>query len=154
MDRAFDIGFDEIEHSDPDGIAAPDAVYEYFSNILKKYPDVNMHSFHAHDIRGMGLASYYAAMEAGVTVFDTAVGGIGGQVANIVDRIPVKGTGEYYYESGRTGLVETCDFVTMVNHMGIETGINEEKCYKIERMIEKILGRKLDSFTSVMRSKP
>lgn len=151
VDRAFDIGFDEIEHSDPDGIAAPDAVYEYFSNILKKYPDTGAHSFHAHDIRGMGLASYYAAMEAGVTVFDTAIGGIGGQVANIVDNIPVRGTGEYYYEEGRTGLVETCDFVTMVNRMGIETGIDEKKCYKIERMTEKILGRKLDSFTSIMR---
>ena len=151
VDRAFDIGFDEIEHSDPDGIAAPDAVYEYFSNILKKYPDTGAHSFHAHDIRGMGLASYYAAMEAGVTVFDTAIGGIGGQVANIVDNIPVRGTGEYYYEEGRTGLVETCDFVIMVNRMGIETGIDEKKCYKIERMTEKILGRKLDSFTSIMR---
>ena len=50
----FDIGFDEIEHSDPDGIAAPDAVYEYFSNILKKYPDTGAHSFHAHDIKGNG----------------------------------------------------------------------------------------------------
>ena len=39
--------------------------------------------------------------------------------------------------------METCDFVTMVNRMGIETGIDEKKCYKIERMTEKILGRKL-----------
>ena len=94
-----------------------------------------MHSFHAHDIRGMGLASYYAAMQAGVTVFDTSVGGIGGQVANIVDNVPVKGTGEYYFETGRTGLVETCDFVTMLNNMNIETGIDEKACYKIENMI-------------------
>lgn len=86
VDRAFDIGFDEIEHSDPDGIADPRTVYQYFSNILEKYPDTSMHSFHAHDIRGMGMASYYAAMEAGVTVFDCSMGGIGGQVANIVDR--------------------------------------------------------------------
>ena len=135
VDRAFDIGFDEIEHSDPDGIATPNAVFEYFSKVLEKYPDTKMHSFHAHDIRGMGLASYYAAMQAGVTVFDTSVGGIGGQVANIVDNVPVKGTGEYYFETGRTGLVETCDFVTMLNNMNIETGIDEKACYKIENMI-------------------
>lgn len=151
VDRAFDIGFDEIEHSDPDGIATPNAVFEYFSKVLEKYPDTKMHSFHAHDIRGMGLASYYAAMQAGVTVFDTSVGGIGGQVANIVDNVPVKGIGEYYFETGRTGLVETCDFVTMLNNMNIETGIDEKACYKIENMIGKILGRKLDSFTSVIR---
>ena len=151
VDRAFDIGFDEIEHSDPDGIASPDIVYEYFTRILKKYPDTSIHSFHVHDIRGMGLASYYAAMQAGMTIFDTAVGGIGGQVANIVDRVPVKGIGEYYFEVGRTGLVETCDFVTMLNKMQINTGIDEKKCYKLERMIERILGRKLDSFTSSIR---
>lgn len=151
VDRAFDIGFDEIEHSDPDGIADPRAVYEYFSNILEKYPDAAMHSFHAHDIRGMGMASYYAAMEAGVTVFDCSLGGIGGQVANIVDRTPVKGTGEYYFECGRTGLVETCDFVSMVGCMDVETGIDGKKCRKIERMVERILGRKLDSFTSSIK---
>ena len=110
-----------------------------------------MHSFHAHDIRGMGMASYYAAMEAGVTVFDCSLGGIGGQVANIVDRTPVKGTGEYYFECGRTGLVETCDFVSMVGCMDVETGIDGKKCRKIERMVERILGRKLDSFTSSIK---
>ncbi len=151
VDRSFDIGFDEIEHSDPDGIAAPTAVYEYFSKVLAKYPDPSMHSFHVHDIRGMGLASYYAAMEAGVSAFDCTMGGIGGQVANIVDNVPVKGIGEYYFETERTGLVETCDFVTMLKAMKIETGIDEKKCYKIEHMVERILGRKLSSFTSSVK---
>lgn len=153
VDRSFDIGFDEIEHSDPDGIATPSAVYEYFSKVMDKYPDISMHSFHAHDIRGMGIASYYAAMQAGVTAFDCSIGGIGGQVANIVDKVPVKGVGEYYFEQERTGLVETCDFVTMLNEMKIETGIDEKMCYMIEKMVERILGRKLDSYTSCLYSK-
>lgn len=151
VDRAFDIGFDEIEHSDPDGIADPETVYNYFEHILKKYPNPKMHSFHVHDIRGMGLASYYAAMQAGVEAFDTTMGGIGGQVANVVDGVPVKGIGDYYFDTKRTGLVETCDFVTMVNKMSIETGIDEKKCYEIERMIERILGRNLDSFTASIK---
>jgi len=149
-DRAFDIGFDEIEHSDQDGIATPRTVYEYFSKIMSKYPDAKMHSFHVHDIRGMGMASYYAAMEAGVTAFDCSMGGIGGQVANIVDNVPVKGVGDYYFEQERTGLVETCDFVTMLNEMQIETGIDEKKCYRIEKMVERILERRLDSYTSCL----
>ena len=108
-DRCFDIGFDEIEHSDPDGIADPAKVFEYFSTVLEKYPDTSAHSFHVHDIRGMGLTAYYAAMEAGVTMFDCSMGGIGGQVANIVDNVPVKGIGDYYFDTRRTGLVETCE---------------------------------------------
>ena len=97
------------------------------------------------------LNSYYAAMEAGVTMFDCSMGGIGGQVANIVDNVPVKGIGDYYFDTRRTGLVETCDFVTMLNQMGIETDIDEQKCYKIATMVERILGRELSSFTSSIR---
>ena len=150
-DRIFDIGFDEIEHSDPDGIADPVITYEYFSHVLEKYSDRSKHSYHVHDIRGMGMASYYAAMEAGIEMFDVSLGGIGGQVANIVDRTPVKGIGEYYFDTRRTGLVETCDFVTMVNRMKIESGIDEMKCRKIATMVERILGRELHSFTSSMK---
>ncbi len=148
VDRTFDIGFDEIEHSDTEGTATPDIVGEYFSTVFEKYPDPSMHSFHVHDVRGMGMSSYLAAMQAGVRTFDCSLGGIGGQVANIVDGVPVKGAGDYYYNDCRTGLVETCDFVSMINAMKIDTGIDWDKCVKICRMLEKILGRKLDSFTS------
>ena len=148
VDRTFEIGFDEIEHSDTEGTATPDRVFEYFSNVLAKYPDTGMHSFHVHDVYGMGMTAYYAAAQAGVATFDCSLGGIGGQVANIVDHVPVKGAGEYYYDHCRTGLVETCDFVTMLNGMGVQTGIDERKCYKLCRMLERILGRRLDSFTS------
>ena len=147
-ERAFDIGFDEIEHSDTDGIAAPNVVFDYFSKVMERWPDPSKHSFHMHDVQGMGLTSYYAAMEAGIRVFDCSLGGIGGQVANIVDGVPVKGTGSYYFEDCRTGLVETCDFANMLARMNEETGIDPEKLIPIERMLEKILGRRLDSFTA------
>lgn len=149
-DRIFDIGFDEIEHSDTEGVASPDIVYEYFTKVFAKYPDAGMHSFHVHDVRGMGMAAYYAAIEAGVAAFDVTLGGIGGQVANIVDKVPCKGTGDYYYSDCRTGLVETCDFAGMLEKMGIETGIDIEKTIKICLMLEKILGRKLDSYLAAL----
>lgn len=151
VDRIFSIGFDEVEHSDTEGNATPNRVFDYFSNIMKKYPDGQCHSFHVHDVYGMGLTAYFAAAQAGVTTFDCALGGIGGQVANIVDGVPVKGSGEYYYNDCRTGLVETCDFVTMLNGMGVHTGVDERECYKTCRMVERILGRQLDSFTSRIR---
>lgn len=151
-DRMFQIGFDEIEHSDPDGKATPKDILEYFNVVLEKYPDPSKHSFHIHDIRGTGIAGYYAAMIAGIVNFDCTIGGIGGQVANFLDGIPVKGTGEYYFESRRTGLVSTEDFVTMVNEMGIETGIDHKKLYKLGMDLEKMLGRQLHSFTSSVKN--
>lgn len=93
VDRMFDIGFDEVEHSDSDGIATPRDIADYFQVILEKHPDPARHSFHIHDIRGMGIAGYYAAMLAGIRTFDCTVGGIGGQVANfwMVCRLRARG---------------------------------------------------------------
>ena len=150
VDRMFDIGFDEVEHSDSDGIATPKDILDYFTVILERYPDPARHSFHIHDIRGMGMAGYYAAMLAGVRVFDCTVGGIGGQVANFLDGVPVKGAGDYYFSTGRTGLVSTEDFVTMVNGMGVQTDLDHEKLYALGRNLEKMLGRELYSFTSAV----
>lgn len=148
VDRMFDIGFDEVEHSDPDGIATPTDILDYFQVILQRHPNPAQHSFHIHDIRGMGMAGYYAAMLAGVRTFDCTIGGIGGQVANFLDGVPVKGAGDYYFQCSRTGLVSTEDFVTMVNGMGVQTGVDEKKTYALGRAMEKILGRSLYSFTS------
>ena len=152
VDRMFDIGFDEVEHSDSDGIATPRDIADYFQVILEKHPDPARHSFHIHDIRGMGIAGYYAAMLAGIRTFDCTVGGIGGQVANFLDGVPVKGAGDYYFDTCRTGLVSTEDFITMVNGMGIHTGVDQEKLYALGRNLEKMLGRPLYSFTSTVRS--
>jgi len=151
VDRMFDIGFDEIEHSDPDGIATPRDVLEYFSVVMERYPDPARHSFHIHDIRGMGMAGYCAAMQAGVRVFDCALGGIGGQVANMLDGVPVKGAGAYYFDTRRTGLVSTEDFAAMVGGMDVATGLDMEKLYAVGRELETVLGRQLHAFTSTCR---
>ena len=37
VDRMFDIGFDEVEHSDSDGIATPRDIADYFQVILEKH---------------------------------------------------------------------------------------------------------------------
>lgn len=87
-------------------------------------------------------------MLAGVHTFDCTIGGIGGQVANFLDGVPVKGIGDYYFQCSRTGLVSTEDFVTMVNGMGVQTGVDEQKTYALCRAMEKILGHSLYSFTS------
>ena len=144
-DRLFDMGVDEIEHADPSGTATPDKVHEYFSHIMARWPLPERHIFHAHDIRGTGILNYFAAMDEGITHFECTLGGIGGQPANQMDGVPVRGTGPYYYNFGRTGLVSTEDFVSVLQKSGIETGIDLNLLISAGMAAEQILGRTLDS---------
>lgn len=144
--RWLDIGADDIEHADHDGSASPDRVYEYFSMVLDEIPDKTKHIAHFHTTRGWGLANVLAALLAGVTHFESTLGGIGGQPANFVDGVPVGGTGEYYYKDPEiVGLVCTEDMVVMMDEMGIDTGMDVDHVLNIGRMVEKIVGRRLRS---------
>lgn len=143
--RLLDMGLDEIEHADPSGTATPDRIQEYFSNVMARWPDPNLHLFHIHDIRGAGLLGYFVAMAEGITHFECTLGGIGGQPANRLDGVPIKGTGSYYFHSGRTGLVSTEDFVSLMEDTGIKTGIDPSALLFAGLEAERILGRKLDS---------
>ncbi len=144
--RWLDIGADDIEHADHDGSAPPDKVYEYFSMVLDKYPDPKLHVAHFHVTRGWGLANVLAALQAGITHFESTMGGIGGQPANFVDDCPVPGTGKYYYaDPNIVGLVSTEDMVVMMDEMGIDTGVDVDKVLEIGKWVEKIVGRRLRS---------
>ncbi len=63
---------------------------------------------HLHDTMGLGLANVLAGLEAGVTVFDAASGGLGG--------CP--------FAPGASGNVATEDLVFMLEQMGLRTGID------------------------------
>ena len=144
--RWLTIGADDIEHADHDGSAPPNKVYEYFSMILAAIPDPAKHLAHFHVTRGWGLANVLAALTAGITHFESTLGGIGGQPANMVDGVPVAGTGEYYYQDPSiTGLVATEDLVVMLDEMGIDVGVEVDKVLKLGRMLERIVGRRLRS---------
>ncbi|MFH2219179.1 MAG: pyruvate carboxyltransferase [Pseudomonadota bacterium] len=144
--RWLDIGADDIEHADHDGSAPPNKVYEYYSMILDAIPDTSKHIAHFHVTRGWGLANVLAALQAGITHYESTLGGTGGQPANFIDGVPVAGTGEYYYEDpGIVGLVSTEDMVVMMDEMGIDTGLDVDAVLGIGRMVEKIVGRRLRS---------
>ena len=144
--RFLDIGADDIEHADHDGSAPPNKVYEYFTIILDAIPDPSLHIAHFHVTRGWGLANVLAALQAGITHFESTIGGSGGQPANFVDDCPVAGTGKYYYaDPNIVGLVSTEDMVVMMDEMGIETGVNVDRVLEIGQMMERILNRRLRS---------
>ena len=84
---------------------------------------------HFHDTRGTALANIVKSLEMGITTFDSALGGLGG--------CP--------YAKGASGNVSTEDLLYMLHEMGIETGVDAQAIMKSAQLIEKILGKKLNS---------
>jgi hydroxymethylglutaryl-CoA lyase len=145
--RWLDIGADDIEHADHDGSAPPDQVYRYFSMILDEFPDPNLHVGHFHVTRGWGSANVLAALQAGISIFEGTLGGIGGQPANFLDRTPVPGTGAYYYRDPNiVGLVSFEDMCVMLDEMGIDLdGIDVDRVLELGTLMERTVGRRLRS---------
>jgi hydroxymethylglutaryl-CoA lyase len=144
--RWLDIGAHDIEHADHDGSAPPNEVYKYFSMVMEALPDPNLHIAHFHVTRGWGLANCLAALQAGIEIFESTLGGLGGQPANFLDRVPVPGTGEYYYiDPNIVGLQCTEDLAVMLDEMGIDTGIDVDRLLSLGKKMEKTIGRRLRS---------
>lgn len=144
--RWLSIGANDVEHADHDGSASPDRVYSYFSMLLDSIPKPEKHIVHFHTTRGWGLANVLAALNAGMTNYESSLGGIGGQPANFVDGVPVAGTGAYYYKDpGITGLVPTEDMVVMMDEMGIKTNLDIDRILETGKIVERITGRRLRS---------
>lgn len=123
------VGIKEISLSDASGMATPKQVYDMCSSMKKNYPSVNWW-LHFHNTRGMAMANIVASMEAGITNFDSSLGGFGG--------CP--------FVPGATGNVSTEDVVHMMDEMGIETGIDILKIMEMARNLKGILGHEGDSY--------
>ena len=153
--RWLEIGAADIEHADHDGSAPPDQVYKYYSMILDQIPDKRLHVAHFHVTRGWGTANCLAALQAGMEIFEATLGGLGGQPANFLDRVPVAGTGSYYYRDPNVvGLQSIEDMVVMMDEMGIDTGIDVDRLLDLGTMMEKTIGRRLRSESILNRRIP
>jgi hydroxymethylglutaryl-CoA lyase len=122
-----DLGADEVNLADSVGLANPKAVYEMTArarDILAGKAEV---SLHLHDTRGLGLANMVAGLEAGATVFDAALGGLGG-----CPFIP-----------GATGNIATEDAVFALEEMGVATGIDWRRLAALVPPLEQAVGRAL-----------
>lgn len=103
----FEMGADEVCLADTIGKAVPNRVYQLISEIRDRHPERPI-AGHFHDTYKMALANILAAMQAGATIFDSAVGNLGG----------------CQFAKGATGNVSTEQLVFMLDGMGIETGID------------------------------
>ena len=114
--------------------------------IMDEIPDPALHIAHFHVTRGWGTANCLAALQAGIEIFEGCLGGLGGQPANFLDRVPVAGTGEYYYVDPHVvGLQSIEDMTVMMDEMGIETGIDVDRLLSLGKKMERTIGRRLRS---------
>jgi isopropylmalate/homocitrate/citramalate synthase len=117
-------GADEVVFADTVGVGVPRQVKELVSSAVGLGPPVGVH---LHNTRNTGFANAYAALEAGATVLDASVGGIGG--------CP--------FAPRATGNICTEDLVYMLHGEGVETGIDLDALIDVAAWLEGQLGRQL-----------
>jgi hydroxymethylglutaryl-CoA lyase len=121
-------GCEEVGFGDTTGMANPLAVREFFALAREALPEVEL-TAHFHNTRGQGLANVLAALEVGVDSFESSFGELGG--------CPVP--------PGATGNIATEDLVSMLEEMGIETGVELGALVEASRAAQAVLGRSLGS---------
>jgi hydroxymethylglutaryl-CoA lyase len=130
--RLRDTGAQEIGFGDTTGMANPVQVSEFFAHAPHAIDGVQL-TAHFHNTRGQGLANVLAALQAGVTSFESSFGELGG--------CPVP--------AGATGNIASEDLVSMLHEMGIPTGIDLDALLNCARQVQQLLGRPLGSHTLV-----
>jgi hydroxymethylglutaryl-CoA lyase len=119
-------GVDELSLGDTIGIGNPKQTREIVKLFLSEFPP-SMIALHLHDTHGTALANCLVALEMGILTFDTSVGGMGG--------CP--------YAPGAAGNLATEDLASMLEDMGIETGIDLDKLIDAGVLAQELIGRKL-----------
>jgi hydroxymethylglutaryl-CoA lyase len=122
------MGVNRISVADTVGVADPRLVFETMSGLKESLPDVAL-GLHLHNTRGMALANVLAALHAGVTEFDSTVGGLGG--------CP--------FAPGATGNISTEDLVHMLGLMGVRTGVDLDSMLAVARDVREVVGHPLES---------
>ena len=111
-----------ITLADTTGMANPKQVYQLTKDVVNEWKDTEF-GCHFHNTRGMGLANIVAGLEAGITIFDASLGGIGG--------CP--------FAPGATGNVCTEDVVHMLEEMGVNTSINLDQLIEASNRLKALL---------------
>jgi hydroxymethylglutaryl-CoA lyase len=120
------MGARSIGLADTTGMANPRQVGRVLEHLVPRFPDVTW-TLHTHDTRAMAIPNILAAMEHGVTHFDSSIGGLGG--------CP--------FAPGASGNVCSEDLVHCLHAMDVETGIDLDALVGVSRRVQDIVGRML-----------
>jgi isopropylmalate/homocitrate/citramalate synthase len=122
--RAASGGADEVVLADTIGVATPRPVARLVERVSILGVPVGGHF---HDTRHTGVACAWAAVEAGATVLDASVGGLGG--------CP--------FAPRATGNVATEDVLYLLYRERVETGVDLDALIGVAVWLEGLLGREL-----------
>lgn len=114
-----------ISLGDTIGVATPGQIRAVVEGLNAAGLGPDRLALHAHDTYGQALANVYAALQCGLTEFDSSVGGIGG--------CPFALTA--------TGNLATEDLLWMLEGLGISTGVNLPALVKTSAWLSGHLGR-------------
>jgi isopropylmalate/homocitrate/citramalate synthase len=118
---------DELVLADTIGVATPTQV----RNLVERAARMPMRvGVHLHNTRNTGYANALAALEAGATILDASVGGLGG--------CP--------YAPKATGNIATEDLVYLLESEGVQTGVNLDALIAVSEWLEGLLGRRLEGY--------
>jgi hydroxymethylglutaryl-CoA lyase len=106
-EKLMDLGIDEISLGDTIGVGTPKQTKDLITAMVKHLPLERL-ALHFHDTYGQAVANTYAALECGVSRFDSSVAGLGG--------CP--------YARGASGNVATEDLLYLMHGLGVETGVD------------------------------
>ncbi len=123
--RFTSAGADEIVFADTVGVAVPRQVRHLVGEGVKLGVPIGVH---LHNTRNTGIANALVAVEAGATVLDASVGGVGG--------CP--------FAPRATGNICTEDLVYLLHGEGVETGIDLGALVEVAEWLEGVLGRELE----------
>lgn len=129
--RLYDMDCYEVSLGDTVGYGTPGKAREMMTAAAAEVPVAHL-AAHFHDTYGQALANILAVLDLGVSVIDTAVGGLGG--------CP--------YAKGAKGNVATEDVLYMLHGMGIETGVDLDGVSEAAWFIAGVLGRRPNSRVS------
>lgn len=134
--RAYrDLGIRRLTLGDTTGMATPPLVSQRVRALRDALPDMEI-VLHFHNTRGVGLANVMAGLAEGVTIYESAIGGLGG--------CP--------FAPGASGNICTEDLVYLLHECGIETGVDLDALCDAAREVERIIGRALPG--QVMKAGP
>ena len=134
--RLLELGVFEVAVSDTIGIAHPGQVRSVLKSLTAAVP-VERIALHFHDTRGTALANVLAALDFGISTFDSSAGGLGG--------CP--------YAPGASGNLATEDLLYLLHGLGIDTGVSLDAVYDASLAIAPALDHPLPSRYVQARSK-
>ncbi|MGI8756851.1 MAG: hydroxymethylglutaryl-CoA lyase [Acidimicrobiales bacterium] len=127
--RLADIGVSSLTYADTTGMATPRRIAQVLAAATAKGLDVGASGLHLHDTRGTALVNAYAALDLGVSRFDTSVGGLGGSP----------------FADGAGGNLATETLVALLDDLEVPTGIDVDALVKAALLLEDLIGRPVPS---------